>query len=622
MDGGGNSGDIPDVLVTESGIVGGKSSSPFLERFLVRMKKKPATTPRSCPATPLMLRKNRAFSASAACSRRRISRSPTPSLTDVSENFERSTEEEEEAAAEEAEAVGVPLSTLKKSLQLVKLWRWFRSRAAVRKTSAAFHQETPSRRHSVETHGNRRYRVDQRRPPTDADLRVLHEHQRQRQHQQQPRGGSWAEITVTMTPSHPHYNRCADLFGSTTLDSGYHSRASLSTPTSPRVATTTTASASSTAAAASLQSKSRSVEVGTKQNGISSVSWRSEDSNTLTTPPVQQQSQQPNVKERRRQFQQWHQTAAVVSAVAEVEESSAGSSLQEDCLGEWRIPADELTFLKRIVAGGEFGGHDIYSGRWHGDVVIHSFRNGAACLEQVRALTQIRHENLVLYMGASVEDLRYNIVTNPVKAQSLHSRLRAASMPRLDEDYTVSVSKQLANAVGYLHAKDIVHGRISSRNVFLERKVQLSLLDYGVGASNVAYSSPQVIAEAGVVADGGDGSPLPMLRGSAASDDVFAFGTLLFELFSSRLPLADGPEGDDERAVAARIASGSLPRALSGLQCTTERLRKLIQGCWAFDAARRPSFAQMARHHFVPGYCLLRRQSTSEPRMDQVGNGN
>ncbi len=44
----------------------------------------------------------------------------------------------------------------------------------------------------------------------------------------------------------------------------------------------------------------------------------------------------------------------------------------------------------------------------------------------------------------------------------------------------------------YLHAKDIVHGRVSSRNVFLEKKVQLSLLDYAVGCANVVYSSPQV----------------------------------------------------------------------------------------------------------------------------------
>ena len=52
---------------------------------------------------------------------------------------------------------------------------------------------------------------------------------------------------------------------------------------------------------------------------------------------------------------------------------------------------------------------------------------------------------------------------------------------------------QIAHALGYLHAKDIVHGRLCSRNVFLESKVQLSVLDYSVGHSNVVYSSPQLL---------------------------------------------------------------------------------------------------------------------------------
>ena len=104
-----------------------------------------------------------------------------------------------------------------------------------------------------------------------------------------------------------------------------------------------------------------------------------------------------------------------------------------------------------------------------------------------------------------------------------------------------------------------------------------------------------------------------MHKGDEQTDDVFAFGTLLFELFSGKLPL----EGDSEDVVAAKIRAGSLPRSLLGLGCT-ERLKRLIQRCWDYEAGRRPTFAQMVPH-FSPGSCLLRRHSTSEPRLDQVG---
>ena len=62
----------------------------------------------------------------------------------------------------------------------------------------------------------------------------------------------------------------------------------------------------------------------------------------------------------------------------------------------------------------------------------------------------------------------------------------------------MAVCSGVAHAIGYLHAKNIVHGRISSKNVFLEPKVQLSLLDYAGDQSNIIYSSPQIILQNGM----------------------------------------------------------------------------------------------------------------------------
>ena len=38
-----------------------------------------------------------------------------------------------------------------------------------------------------------------------------------------------------------------------------------------------------------------------------------------------------------------------------------------------------------------------------------------------------------------------------------------------------------------------MHGRLCSKNIFLEHKIQLSLLDYAVGQSNTVYTSPQLL---------------------------------------------------------------------------------------------------------------------------------
>ena len=40
----------------------------------------------------------------------------------------------------------------------------------------------------------------------------------------------------------------------------------------------------------------------------------------------------------------------------------------------------------------------------------------------------------------------------------------------------MSILMQAANALSYLHAKDIIHGRLSAQNIFLENKVLSSSL--------------------------------------------------------------------------------------------------------------------------------------------------
>ena len=297
--------------------------------------------------------------------------------------------------------------------------------------------------------------------------------------------------------------------------------------------------------------------------------------------------------------------------------------LASSFLGEWSIPYSELTFRKKIVDGGSWG-HDVYSGRWHGDVVIHSYKLDQkpaidSCLADVRSLMHIRHENIVLYMGMGInpdERGNYAIVTNPVRAESLHSTLRSNIMKKLDVIRKMSIGKQIANAIGYLHAKNIIHGRICSRNVFLESKIQLSLLDYAIGSPNIVYSSPELITRERSDLD----LPIPhYMRGKTQADDVFAFGTLLFELFSGHLPFSTNAGSSYDLEIVEKILNGNMPQCLKVLDaCITEKLKRLIHHCWSYEECRRPTIGQILPH-FEPGSCLLRRHSTSEPRLNQTG---
>ncbi|XP_059081900.1 tyrosine-protein kinase receptor TYRO3-like [Tigriopus californicus] len=595
-----------------------------------------------------------------------------------------------------------------------RLWRWIKSKTR-RKTGSSCHLV-------VETHAKRKHCCTEKFP-AEISLQVLEEKRLSIGGQRVPycARGSWADISINsgvygdrrlsgskcLVPPSTQMSTSRDL----SMESGYQSHSSLSSPGTPRSLSARRRSSRGITAMKLSNNKSFSVDTGSSPPYYMSKertfkNWRSEDhgselpsqatSQAATTSigvataaaslsSVQKAmerrkqfsrlnnvfhevveddgssgSDSPYYMSKERTFKNWRSedhgselpsqatsqaattSIGVATAAASlgsvqkamerrkqfsrlnnvfhevVEDDGSSGSDSPDCtfeavkqsLGEWQIPHDEITFGKKIVGGGRFG-HDVFTGKWHGDVVIHSFRTNASqeirnYLSNIKTLTQIRHENIVLYMGASVvQDQMYNIVTNPVKAESLHSYLSSLNSP-MDVEKTLSIAKQLSNAMGYLHAKNIIHGRISSRNVFLETKVQLSLLDYAVGQPNTVYSSPKVLTHPNTVEP-------EVFNGSEKADDIFAFGTLLFELFSCQLPL----RCEQENVRAAKIRAGNLPESLVHVHCT-DRLKRLIQKCWDYDEKRRPSFAQMAPH-FSPGSGILRRHSSSEPRLDQMG---
>ena len=63
--------------------------------------------------------------------------------------------------------------------------------------------------------------------------------------------------------------------------------------------------------------------------------------------------------------------------------------------------------------------------------------------------------------------------------------------------------------------KSILHGRLSSHNIFLENKVKLSLLDYASSQLNLQYYAPELARQLGTLAP-------PKTR----EGDVFRFQSL------------------------------------------------------------------------------------------------
>jgi kinase suppressor of Ras 2 len=279
-------------------------------------------------------------------------------------------------------------------------------------------------------------------------------------------------------------------------------------------------------------------------------------------------------------------------------------------LGDFRIKHRELQFGRVMV--GRRPGRQIHQGRWHGDVVIHSCspqddRDVQTWLAEVRALANIRQENLVLYMGACVEPPSFAIITSPVKADSLHTHtiIRGHRLPTAGK---LALLRQTADALSYLHAKGITHGRLSAHNIFLEAKVKVSLLDYAPASLNLEYYSPEIARALDALQ--------PCRPPSRSTEgDVFAFGTLVYQLGTERAPLPGLPA----HARLWLAGTGGLAALLA--RETGSSLGRLAALCWATEPAQRPAFPRLCSL-LHPTACPRREKklSTSEPRsLDQLG---
>jgi len=168
----------------------------------------------------------------------------------------------------------------------------------------------------------------------------------------------------------------------------------------------------------------------------------------------------------------------------------------------------------------------------------------------------------------------------------------------------------LVDALAYVHAKGVVHRDIKASNVLFDGNGAPYLSDFGVscaagqigiGGSLVAQS-PQSL----------DGQP------ASAADDVFALGSLIFELLAGRPPWssADIAEGiRNETAAPLRAADGSmLPQELASL--VARMLDK--------DAGKRPSAnevaTQLRQAGFVPHTATI--SGGSAPRLDDEAIGS
>ncbi|XP_059842922.1 kinase suppressor of Ras 2 [Hypanus sabinus] len=269
-------------------------------------------------------------------------------------------------------------------------------------------------------------------------------------------------------------------------------------------------------------------------------------------------------------------------------------------LQEWDIPFEQLE-IGELIGKGRFG--KVYHGRWHGEVAIRLIdieRDNEDHLKlfkrEVMAYRQTRHENVVLFMGACMSPPHLAIITSLCKGRTLYSVVRDAKMV-LDVNKTRQIAQEIVKGMGYLHAKGILHKDLKSKNIFYDNG-KIIITDFGLFSISGAlqegrresemripngwlcHLAPEIIQQ---LSPSTDEDKLPFSKQS----DVFAFGTIWYELHTREWPFKNQPTD----AIIWQAGRGMKPN-LSQIGVGKE-IADILIFCWAYEQEERPSFSKI-----------------------------
>ncbi|WP_437658058.1 protein kinase domain-containing protein [Sorangium sp. So ce1182] len=249
-----------------------------------------------------------------------------------------------------------------------------------------------------------------------------------------------------------------------------------------------------------------------------------------------------------------------------------------------------LTPLRQIGAGGfatvweaaRAGGGEpvaLKVGRWASPLMVERFRRDAEALEQVGPPHVPR-----LHERGTLGDGRPFIAMELIRGRTLADVLAELEAPPAPAD-AVATGAAILDALAAAHAKSVIHRDLKPENLLVaEGGQRLALLDFGL-TKHARAQEDEGITPRGTVVGTPEYMAPEQIRGDPIQDertDIYAFGVLLYELLTLRLPFA-GDRGDIEHGHLA--LRPPRPREFAAVP---EELEKLVLACLAKEPERRP----------------------------------
>ncbi len=254
----------------------------------------------------------------------------------------------------------------------------------------------------------------------------------------------------------------------------------------------------------------------------------------------------------------------------------------------WVIPFEQIQEGEQIGMG-SYG--VVSRGKWKGvDVAVKRFikqtldeRHMLEFRAETAVLAELRHPNIVLFIGACVRSPNLCIVTEYVSRGSLQDILFNASI-KITYARKITLLRNICLGIAYLHSLEamIIHRDLKPSNLLVDENWNVKVADFGFARIKEANTTMTRC-----------GTPCwtapEIIRGERYSEsaDVYSFGIIMWQVFTRKQPYT----GRNFMNIALEVLDGCRP-SIQNSECPPT-VAVTMKRCWDGTPAERPTMEEL-----------------------------